>query len=138
LRTALGRRGSPSASRSSRAKVAQGFAAIADRSYYVSASSQWQLLDWTLRLVTSSSSCARSTFRDRAQRAARAGEPEPRDDPPDQPRGIGTEQALLLYIFRNVTTKSLALSFSVGIACHADRRQRARRLHGDPADDRHA
>jgi UPF0716 family protein affecting phage T7 exclusion len=31
------------------------------------------------------------------------------------PAGIGTEQALLVYVFRNVTTKSLALSFSVGM-----------------------
>ena len=34
---------------------------------------------------------------------------------PVSPAGIGTEQALLVYIFRNVTTKSLALSFSVGM-----------------------
>jgi uncharacterized membrane protein YbhN (UPF0104 family) len=34
---------------------------------------------------------------------------------PVSPAGIGTEQALLLYIFRNVTSKSLALSFSVGM-----------------------
>ena len=34
---------------------------------------------------------------------------------PVSPGGIGTEQALLVYIFRNVTSKSLALSFSVGM-----------------------
>jgi uncharacterized membrane protein YbhN (UPF0104 family) len=34
---------------------------------------------------------------------------------PFSPAGIGTEQALLLYIFRNVTTRSAALSFSVGM-----------------------
>ena len=34
---------------------------------------------------------------------------------PVSPAGIGTEQALLVYIFRNVTSKSLALSFSVGM-----------------------
>ena len=34
---------------------------------------------------------------------------------PVSPAGIGTEQALLVYIFRHVTTKSVALSFSVGM-----------------------
>jgi uncharacterized membrane protein YbhN (UPF0104 family) len=34
---------------------------------------------------------------------------------PVSPAGIGTEQALLVYVFRNVTTKSMALSFSVGM-----------------------
>jgi uncharacterized membrane protein YbhN (UPF0104 family) len=34
---------------------------------------------------------------------------------PISPGGIGTEQALLVYIFRNVTSKSMALSFSVGM-----------------------
>ena len=31
------------------------------------------------------------------------------------PAGIGTEQALLVYAFRHVTSKSTALSFSVGM-----------------------
>ena len=34
---------------------------------------------------------------------------------PVSPAGIGTEQALLVYIFRSVTSKSVALSFSVGM-----------------------
>src|SRR5436309_12841771 len=34
---------------------------------------------------------------------------------PVSPAGIGTEQALLVYIFRHVTSKSTALSFSVGM-----------------------
>jgi len=34
---------------------------------------------------------------------------------PVSPAGIGTEQALLVYVFRNVTSKSTALSFSVGM-----------------------
>ena len=34
---------------------------------------------------------------------------------PVSPAGIGTEQAFLVYMFRNVTTKSVALSFSVGM-----------------------
>jgi uncharacterized membrane protein YbhN (UPF0104 family) len=34
---------------------------------------------------------------------------------PFSPAGIGTEQAFLLYLFRGVTTRSGALSFSVGM-----------------------
>ena len=34
---------------------------------------------------------------------------------PVSPAGIGTEQALLVYVFRNVTSKGVALSFSVGM-----------------------
>ena len=34
---------------------------------------------------------------------------------PISPSGIGTEQALLLYIFRGVTSRTSALSFSVGM-----------------------
>jgi len=34
---------------------------------------------------------------------------------PFSPAGIGTEQALLVYAFRDVTSRSVALSFSVGM-----------------------
>jgi uncharacterized membrane protein YbhN (UPF0104 family) len=99
-----------------RERVAQGFAAFRDRPYYVSRVIPWQLLDWTLRLsavffflrafqipgtvhnvllVQVSQSLA-TIF-------------------PFSPAGIGTEQALLLYIFRGVTSRSRVLSFSVGM-----------------------
>jgi glycosyltransferase 2 family protein len=99
-----------------KAKVAQGFAAFRDRSYYVRHVVVWQTLDWSLRLAT-------VFFFLRA-----FGVPATLENVllvqvsqslatifPVSPAGIGTEQALLVYIFRNVTSKSMALSFSVGM-----------------------
>jgi glycosyltransferase 2 family protein len=99
-----------------RAKVARGFAAFADRKYYVTHVVPWQLLDWTLRLVTVffflrafgiPATVHNALLVQVSQSLATIL--------PVSPAGIGTEQALLLYIFRDVTTKSLALSFSVGM-----------------------
>lgn len=99
-----------------KAKVAQGFAAFADRSYYITRVVPWQLLDWTLRLVTVffflrafhiPATLHNALLVQVSQSLATIF--------PVSPAGIGTEQALLIYIFRNVTTKSLALSFSVGM-----------------------
>jgi uncharacterized membrane protein YbhN (UPF0104 family) len=99
-----------------RAKVAQGFAAFADRTYYATHVVPWQLLDWTLRLVTVffflrafhiPATLHNALLVQVSQSLATIL--------PVSPAGIGTEQALLVYIFRNVTTKSIALSFSVGM-----------------------
>lgn len=99
-----------------RAKVAQGFAAFADRHYYAFHVVPWQLLDWTLRLVTVyfflrafdiPATVHNALLVQVSQSLATIL--------PVSPAGIGTEQALLVYVFRNVTTKSLALSFSVGM-----------------------
>jgi uncharacterized membrane protein YbhN (UPF0104 family) len=99
-----------------RAKVAQGFAALADRNYYVMHVVPWQLLDWTLRLVTVffflrafhiPATVHNALLVQVSQSLATIL--------PISPAGIGTEQGLLVYIFRNVTTKSVALSFSVGM-----------------------
>jgi len=99
-----------------RAKVAQGFAAFADHHYYAFHVVPWQLLDWTLRLVTVffflrafdiPATVHNALLVQVSQSLATIL--------PVSPAGIGTEQALLVYIFRNVTTKSLALSFSVGM-----------------------
>ena len=99
-----------------RAKVAQGFAAFGDRSYYLRHVIPWQVADWSLRLAT-------VYFFLRA-----FGRPQTLHNAllvqvsqslatvfPVSPGGIGTEQALLVYIFRHITSKSLALSFSVGM-----------------------
>jgi uncharacterized membrane protein YbhN (UPF0104 family) len=98
------------------AKVAQGFAAFRDRSYYLRRVVPWQLVDWSLRLATVffflKAFAIPATFRNAllvqvSQSLATIF--------PVSPAGIGTEQALLLYIFRSVTSRSLALSFSVGM-----------------------
>jgi uncharacterized membrane protein YbhN (UPF0104 family) len=99
-----------------KAKVAQGFAAFRDRSYYLRHVVPWQLLDWTLRLVTVffflrafgiPATLHNALLVQVSQSLATIL--------PVSPAGIGTEQALLVYVFRNVTTKSMALSFSVGM-----------------------
>ena len=99
-----------------RAKVAQGFAAFRDRSYYLRHVVLWQVLDWTLRLATVffflrafgiPATLRNALLVQVSQSLATIF--------PVSPAGIGTEQALLLYIFRNVTSKSMALSFSVGM-----------------------
>ena len=99
-----------------KAKVAQGFAAFRDRSYYLRRVVLWQLVDWSLRLATVffflrafgiPATVHNALLVQVSQSLATIF--------PVSPAGIGTEQALLLYIFRNVTSKSLALSFSVGM-----------------------
>jgi uncharacterized membrane protein YbhN (UPF0104 family) len=99
-----------------RAKVAQGFSAFHDRSYYLRHVAFWQLLDWSLRLATVffflrafgiPATLHNALLVQVSQSLATIF--------PISPGGIGTEQALLVYIFRNVTSKSMALSFSVGM-----------------------
>ncbi len=99
-----------------RAKVAQGFAAFRDREYYVRHVVVWQVLDWSLRLATVffflrafgiPATVNNALLVQVSQSLATVF--------PFSPAGIGTEQALLVYAFRNVTSKSVALSFSVGM-----------------------
>jgi uncharacterized membrane protein YbhN (UPF0104 family) len=99
-----------------KAKVAQGFAAFSDRSYYVRRVVVWQVADWCLRLATVffflrafgiPATLHNALLVQVSQSLATIF--------PFSPAGIGTEQALLVYVFRNVTTKSVALSFSVGM-----------------------
>jgi uncharacterized membrane protein YbhN (UPF0104 family) len=97
-------------------RVAQGFAAFGDRSYYLTRVIPFQLADWTLRLVVVfcflHAFGVPATLRNAllvqvSQSLATVL--------PFSPGGIGTEQAFLVYLFRNVTSHSQALSFSVGV-----------------------
>jgi uncharacterized membrane protein YbhN (UPF0104 family) len=99
-----------------KAKVAQGFAAFRDRSYYLRRVVVWQVCDWSLRLAAVffflRAFGLPATFHNAllvqvSQSLATIL--------PVSPAGIGTEQALLVYVFRHVTSKSTALSFSVGM-----------------------
>jgi uncharacterized membrane protein YbhN (UPF0104 family) len=99
-----------------KAKVAQGFAAFADRGYYLRRVAFWQLVDWSLRLTAVffflrafgiPATLHNALLVQVSQSLATIF--------PVSPAGIGTEQALLVYAFRNVTSKSMALSFSVGM-----------------------
>jgi uncharacterized membrane protein YbhN (UPF0104 family) len=97
-------------------RVAQGFSAFRDRHYYVTRVIPFQVADWALRLVVVY--CFLNAF----------GVPATLRNVllvqvsqslatvlPFSPGGIGTEQAFLVYLFRNVTSHSQALSFSVGM-----------------------
>jgi len=99
-----------------KAKVAQGFAAFRDHSYYLRHVVPWQLLDWSLRLVAIffflrafgiPATLYNVLLVQVSQSLATIL--------PVSPGGIGTEQAFLVYMFRNVASKSTALSFSVGM-----------------------
>jgi glycosyltransferase 2 family protein len=99
-----------------KAKVAQGFSAFGDRPYYLRRVVLWQVADWSLRLATVffflrafgiPATLHNALLVQVSQSLATIF--------PVSPAGIGTEQALLVYIFRHVTSKSVALSFSVGM-----------------------
>ena len=93
-----------------------GIRGIQRPQYYVQHVVVWQLADWALRLATVffflrafsiPATLHNALLVQVSQSLATIF--------PFSPAGIGTEQALLVYIFRNVTAKSVALSFSVGM-----------------------
>ncbi len=99
-----------------RRRLAQGFAVFKDKTSYLRRVAVWQLADWSLRLATIY--CFLRAFHVPAtvhnailvqvtQSLAVLF--------PVSPSGIGTEQALLLYIFRGKAAKTVLLSFSVGM-----------------------
>jgi uncharacterized membrane protein YbhN (UPF0104 family) len=97
-------------------RIAQGFSALRDRSYYVTRVVPWQLADWTLRLTAVffflrafgiPGTVHNVLLVQVSQSLATIF--------PFSPAGIGTEQALLLYIFRGVAARTSVLSFSVGL-----------------------
>jgi uncharacterized membrane protein YbhN (UPF0104 family) len=97
-------------------RIAQGFSALRDRSYYVTRVVPWQLADWTLRLTAVffflrafgiPGTVHNMLLVQVSQSLATIF--------PFSPAGIGTEQALLLYIFRGVASRTSVLSFSVGL-----------------------
>ncbi len=99
-------------------RVAQGFAALSDRPYYFSRVVPFQLLDWTLRITTIffflrafqiPATLHNALLVQVSQSLATVF--------PFSPAGIGTEQALLVYIFgkAHAASKSALLSFSVGM-----------------------
>jgi uncharacterized membrane protein YbhN (UPF0104 family) len=99
-----------------KAKVAQGFRAFSDRDYYVRRVVVWQIADWGLRLATVyfflrafeiPATLHNVLLVQVSQSLATIF--------PFSPAGIGTEQGLLVYMFRDVTSRSVALSFSVGM-----------------------
>jgi uncharacterized membrane protein YbhN (UPF0104 family) len=101
-----------------RERVARGFSAFGDRDYYVTRVVPWQVADWLLRLTTVfcflrafgiPATVHNALLVQVSQSLATIF--------PFSPAGIGTEQALLLYIFgkAHAASRSSLLSFSVGM-----------------------
>jgi uncharacterized membrane protein YbhN (UPF0104 family) len=97
-------------------RIAQGFSAFRDRRYYLTRVVPFQLLDWALRLFVvfcflhafGVPATVRNALLVQVSQSLATVLPF-------SPGGIGTEQAFLVYLFRNVTSHSQALSFSVGM-----------------------
>jgi uncharacterized membrane protein YbhN (UPF0104 family) len=100
-----------------RAKVAQGFAVFDPPTRYVRTVVSWQLGDWALRLATvwfflgafGIPQSVENVLLVQASMSLATLVPA-------TPGGIGTEQALLVYAFRDVgVARSTLLAFSVGM-----------------------
>src|ERR671926_1503239 len=99
-----------------RRRLARGFAVFSDFGNYLRHVAVWQAADWGLRLVTIffflrafhvPATLHNAVLVQVTQSLAVLF--------PLSPSGIGTEQALLLYIFRGRAPKTVLLSFSVGM-----------------------
>src|SRR6266511_3878868 len=98
------------------ARVRQGFAVLDDRGEYVRTVVTWQALSWVLRLATIyfmlqafhlPATLHNALLVQIAQSLSTLL--------PITPGGAGTEQGLLLYLFRGKAARSSVLSFSVGM-----------------------
>jgi uncharacterized membrane protein YbhN (UPF0104 family) len=97
-------------------RVSLGLSVLRDRSYYFRSVAPWQALDWTLRVVTiffflrafSIPATPRNALLVQVATGLSTVFPF-------SPSGIGTAQALIVYVFRNVASKTATLAFSVGM-----------------------
>jgi uncharacterized membrane protein YbhN (UPF0104 family) len=99
-----------------RKHVSLGFSVFSDKTHYLRHVALWQAADWSLRLVAVffflrafhvPATLHNAILVQVTQSLAVLF--------PISPSGIGTEQALLLYIFRGKAAKTVLLSFSVGM-----------------------
>jgi uncharacterized membrane protein YbhN (UPF0104 family) len=97
-------------------RVGRGFTVLRDRRRYLRTVVVWQIADWSLRLATVfcflHAFNLPATFHNAllvqvSQSLATVF--------PFSPAGIGTEQALLLYVLRGTASRTALLSFSVGM-----------------------
>jgi uncharacterized protein (TIRG00374 family) len=98
------------------ARVRQGLAVLRTPGRYLRTVVPWQALDWSLRIATIAlfleafgvPVTPRNAFLAQAAQSLSTALPI-------TPAGIGTEQALLVYVFRGDAPASTLLSFSVGM-----------------------
>jgi uncharacterized membrane protein YbhN (UPF0104 family) len=101
-----------------RERVSRGFSAVRDRTYYTTRVVPWQTLDWLLRLTAVFFFLRAFGIPATAHNALLVQVSQSLATVfPFSPAGIGTEQALLLYIFgkAHAASRSALLSFSVGM-----------------------
>jgi uncharacterized membrane protein YbhN (UPF0104 family) len=98
------------------ARVKQGFAVTRDRPRYLRGVVFWQLVDWGLRLATVYWLLRAFSVPATLHNALLVQVSQSLSTVfPFSPSGIGTEQALLLYVFRGAASRTVLLSFSVGM-----------------------
>jgi uncharacterized membrane protein YbhN (UPF0104 family) len=97
-------------------RVAQGFTVLRTPARYLRSVASWQAVEWSLRLLTiwflldafGIEQSLRNVLLVQVSMSLATIVPL-------TPAGIGTEQALLLYVFRGATSRSQLLAFSVGM-----------------------
>jgi glycosyltransferase 2 family protein len=102
--------------RAFKARVAQGFSVMRDKTRYLRRVVAWQAVDWTCRIATTfwflrafhvDATVRNALVAQVAQSLSTAL--------PISPGGIGTEQALLVVVLRGEASRSALLSLSVGM-----------------------
>jgi uncharacterized membrane protein YbhN (UPF0104 family) len=97
-------------------RVSLGFAALRDRRYYGFHVVPWQVGDWTLRVVTIYFFLRAFSIPATAKNALLVQVSQGLSTIfPFSPSGIGTAQALIVYVFRDVASRTQTLAFSVGM-----------------------
>jgi uncharacterized membrane protein YbhN (UPF0104 family) len=98
------------------ARVRQGFAVLRDRGEYLRGVVSWQALSWALRLATIYFMLRAFHLPATVHNALLVQIAQSLSTLlPITPGGAGTEQGLLLYLFRGKAARSSLLSFSVGM-----------------------
>jgi len=99
-----------------RARVSQGFAVLRPPTRYLRLVVPWQALDWTFRLATIYFFLRAFGLHASIENALRVQVTQSLSTIlPLTPGGLGTEQALLVYVFRGDAPAATVLSFSVGM-----------------------
>jgi uncharacterized membrane protein YbhN (UPF0104 family) len=97
-------------------RVAQGFSVLRTPGRYLRTVASWQALEWTLRLATIWFLLDAFDIEQSLQNVLLVQvSMSLATIVPVTPAGIGTEQALLLYVFRGAAPRSQLLAFSVGM-----------------------
>jgi uncharacterized membrane protein YbhN (UPF0104 family) len=102
--------------RAFKARVAQGFSVLGDKTRYLRRVVAWQVVDWSCRIATTYTFLHAFHVEANLRNALVAQVSQSLSTAlPISPGGIGTEQALLVYILAGEASRSAILSLSVGM-----------------------